>query len=151
MQNILEAKQIIGEAKNIYLLPSQGPEAIASTMALFYTLKDLGKNVNLILDSLPENLRFLAPSLDFISYPKNFVVSIPNNVAQVSQIYYEKNENINGFEILEEFRKQVVFPEKIQQYFDIILKVDWFCIDPPSKEIYEEIYKLFNIYSICFI
>ena len=91
MENIYEAKNLISDAKNIYLVTSQELEAITSTLALFYTLKDLGKNVNLIIDTLPENLKFLAPSLDFISYPKNFVVSIPNSVAQISQIYYEKN------------------------------------------------------------
>ncbi len=93
MQNITESKQIISDSKNIYLITSQEPEAITSTLALFYTLKDLGKNVNLIIDSLPENLKFLAPSLDFISYPKNFVISIPSAVAKVSQIYYEKNND----------------------------------------------------------
>lgn len=86
-----ETKQIISDSKNIYLITSEEPEAIASTLALFYTLKDLGKNVNLLLDVLPENLKFLSPSLDFISYPKNFVLSIPNSIAQISQIYYEKN------------------------------------------------------------
>jgi len=91
MENITETKQLISDSKNIYLITSQEPEAITSTLALFYTLKDLGKNVNLVIDALPENLKFLAPSLDFISYPKNFVVSIPNSVAQISQIYYEKD------------------------------------------------------------
>lgn len=91
MENITEAKQIIANSNNIYLITSEEPEAIASTLALFYTLKDLGKNVNLIINELPENLKFLSPSLDFISYPKNFVISIPSNVAQISQIYYEKN------------------------------------------------------------
>ena len=85
-------ENLISEAKNIYLITSQEPEAITSTLALFYTLKDLGKNVNLLLDTLPENLKFLSPNLDFISYPKNFVMSIPNSVAQISQIYYEKND-----------------------------------------------------------
>ncbi len=93
MENISEAKQIISEAKNIYLIPSKEPEAKALTLALFYTLKELGKNVNLIIENIPENLKFLSPSLDFISYPKNFVISIPNKVAQVSQIFYEKNED----------------------------------------------------------
>jgi len=92
-----EAKQIITEAKNIYLIPSEEPEAIALTLALFYTLKELGKNVNLIIDpltdGLPENLKFLTPSADFISSPKNFVISIPNKVAQISQISYEKNDD----------------------------------------------------------
>jgi nanoRNase/pAp phosphatase (c-di-AMP/oligoRNAs hydrolase) len=91
MENVLEAKNLISSSKNIYLVTSQEPEAIASTLALFYTLKDLGKNVNLIIDALPENLQFLAPSLDFISYPKNFVISVPDSVAKISQIYYEKN------------------------------------------------------------
>jgi len=93
MENIAESKQAIADSKSIYLIPSQEPEAITSTMALFYTLKELNKNVNLIIDTLPENLKFLAPSLDFISYPKNFVISVPNNVAQISQIYYEKNND----------------------------------------------------------
>jgi nanoRNase/pAp phosphatase (c-di-AMP/oligoRNAs hydrolase) len=90
-----EAKQLILDSKNIYLITSQGhegrPEAIACALALFYTLKDLGKNVNLLIDSLPESLKFLSPSLDFISYPKNFVLSIPDSVAKISQIHYEKN------------------------------------------------------------
>jgi nanoRNase/pAp phosphatase (c-di-AMP/oligoRNAs hydrolase) len=86
-----ESKNIINESKNIYLITSESPEAVTSTLALFYTLKQQGKNVNLVIDSLPENLKFLSPSLDFISYPKNFVISVPNNIAQVSQVYYEKN------------------------------------------------------------
>jgi len=104
-QSITEAKQLISDSKNIYLIPSQKPEAlgrstseaITSTLALFYTLKQQGKNVNLILDQqdggLPENLKFLSPSLDFIFFPKNFVISVPNSVAQISQIYYEKNDD----------------------------------------------------------
>ncbi|MCX6723911.1 MAG: hypothetical protein NT155_01905 [Candidatus Staskawiczbacteria bacterium] len=88
-----EVKQLIADSKNIYLIPSEEPEAVTSALALFYTLKDLAKNVNLVIENLPENLKFLSPSLDFISYPKNFVISVPNNVAQVSQIYYEKNND----------------------------------------------------------
>jgi len=88
-----EAGQLISEAKNIYIIPNPDnePDSAASALALFYTLKDLNKNVNLIIDGLPEKLKFLIPSADFISYPKNFVISIPNSVAEVSQIYYEKN------------------------------------------------------------
>ena len=88
-----EIKQTITDSKNIYLIPSKEPEAITATLALFYTLKELGKNVNLIIENPPENLKFLSPSLDFISYPKNFVISIPNKVALISQIFYEKNDD----------------------------------------------------------
>lgn len=88
-----EAKQLVVDAKNICIIPSEHePESLTAALALFYTLKELGKNVNLITKEFPEKLNFLVPSLDFISSPKNFVISIPRNVADVSQIYYEKNE-----------------------------------------------------------
>jgi hypothetical protein len=92
MENLIESKQIISEAKNVYLIPSNEPEALTATLALFYTLKELGKNVNLVIEKLPENLNFLTPPLDFISYPKNFVISVPNNIATVSQVFYEKTD-----------------------------------------------------------
>ncbi|OGZ71017.1 MAG: hypothetical protein A3F47_00540 [Candidatus Staskawiczbacteria bacterium RIFCSPHIGHO2_12_FULL_38_11] len=89
----IEAKQLISDAKNICIIPFEHePESLTAALALFYTLKELGKNVNLITEEFPEKLNFLVPSLDFISSPKNFVISIPRNIADVSQIYYEKNE-----------------------------------------------------------
>jgi len=88
-------EQTILESKNIYLIPGSNIEAISSTLALFYSLKETGKNVNIVLDSLPEELQFLSPTLDFVSYPKNFVISVPDAVAKISQIYYEKTpENL---------------------------------------------------------
>lgn len=95
MEELLEAKRIISEAKNICLIPSEtgGRESIACAMAFFYILKELGKNATLLMDELPERLKFLIPSLDFISLPKNLVISIPSAKAEVSQIYYEKNSD----------------------------------------------------------
>ena len=88
-----EVKKLIIEAKNICIIPSEHePESLPAMLALFYTLKDLGGNVNPIIQHFPEKFNFLIPSLDFISQPKNFVISIPRNVADVSQVYYEKNE-----------------------------------------------------------
>ncbi len=92
MEQIEESKNLINQSENIYLIPAENTEAISSALALFYTLKDLGKNVNIITENFPENLKFLLPDLNFISYPKNFVISIPNKVANVSQVFYEKNE-----------------------------------------------------------
>ena len=90
-----EAKKLILDAKNICIVPSgdREPESLSAALALFYTLKELRKNVNLIADDFPENLQFLVPSLDFISQPQSFVISIPRSAADVSQIYYEKNED----------------------------------------------------------
>ena len=94
MENTNEIKNIISEAKNICLIPSQTnePESLTSALALFYTLKELNKNVNLITDEFPEKLSFLIPSIDFITSPKNLVISVPQDKANVSQVYYEKNE-----------------------------------------------------------
>jgi len=90
-----EAKNLISQAKNIYLIPveSSNPEAITSALSLFYTLSEAGKNVNIITENFPEYLEFLTPSVDFISYPKNFIISIPSSLANISQIYYEKNDD----------------------------------------------------------
>ena len=98
-----DIKKLITEAKNICVIPSQGtslhpasqnsePESLTAALALFYTLKEMGKNVNLIAEEFPGTLQFLVPPLDYISSPKNFVISIPKNVAEISQIYYEKHE-----------------------------------------------------------
>lgn len=89
-----EIKKLISEAKNIYIIPSANTqEAVPNALALFYTLKEMGKNVNLLEDNFPEKFMYLVPSLDFISYPRNFVLSVPADVANVSQIYYEKNND----------------------------------------------------------
>ena len=88
-------QKIITEAKNICIIPSHTnePESLPAALALFYTLKDLGKNVNLINESFPEKLQFLIPSLDFLSQPKNFLFSFPRSVAVFSQIFFKKNKN----------------------------------------------------------
>ncbi len=90
-----QIKNLIGEAQNICIIPEENPnhEAIISAVALFYTLRNLGKNVNLIIENFPKNLKSLTPSLDFVSYPKNFVISVPNQKADISQVYYEKDND----------------------------------------------------------
>ena len=112
-----EAKQLISDSKNIYIVPDQGAgkEAQTSALALFYTLKEIGKNVNLSISELPENLKFLIPSLDFISYPKNFVVSIPSKIADVSQIYYDKDEQ--GLKVHLTIDKGIIKKEDISFYY----------------------------------
>ena len=117
MTDLEQIKQLIGEAKNIYIIPSQNnePESITGALALFYTLKELNKNVNLIIEQLPEKLKFLVPSLDFISYPKNLVISIPRKMTDVSQIYYEKNDE--ALKIHLTLEKGSIKKENISFYF----------------------------------
>ncbi len=88
-----EAKNLSDKAQNIYILPAESPEGLVNALALFYTLKEEGKNVNLLAEDLPEKLKFLTPPLSHISHPKDFVISFPNNKADISQIRYEKDQN----------------------------------------------------------
>lgn len=92
-EEILKAKQLISEAKNVYIILNDlnEPEDAASALALFFSLKKIDKNVNLIAEDIPEKIKFLLPSADFVSLPKNFVLSIPKSAANISQVYYENN------------------------------------------------------------
>src|SRR5579863_3886819 len=112
-----EIKNLITSAKNICVIPSQTnePESLTSALALFYTLREMGKNVNLIMPSLPENLGFLTPSIDYISQPKNLVISVPRNVAEVSQVYYENSEE--ALKIHLTIEKGAIKKENISMYF----------------------------------
>ncbi len=93
MNSPKEAKILIDNSQNIYILPSTPTlESLVNALALFYTLKESGKNVNLAIEELPERLKFLTPALEHISYPKDFVVSFPNDKANISQIRYEKDQ-----------------------------------------------------------
>lgn len=94
MSLLQEAKTLINNSQNIYILPSTlSLEGLINAMALFYTLKESGKNVNLAIEELPDKIKFLTPTLEYISYPKDFVVSFPNNKVTISQIKYEKDSN----------------------------------------------------------
>jgi len=94
MKNYEEAEKTIKKSQNIWIFVSENlPDSIPASLALFYTLKKLSKNVNLFLENFPKNIEFLIPSLDFIDYPGEFIISIKNSDEDISQLYYEKNEN----------------------------------------------------------
>lgn len=86
-------KQLIATAKNVALVPSTEPEALACALALFYSIQESGRHATVLIDAIPEKLRFLIPSLSSISVPKNFVISIPRATADISQIHYEKTDS----------------------------------------------------------
>lgn len=100
-----QAHRMIQEANHIYIISQESHEAQCVAMALFYILKESNKNANFVASTIPENLKFLAPSLDFISYPKNFVISIPTNVADISKVYFEKNTEALKIHLLLEHGK----------------------------------------------
>ena len=93
MEDAHEIKNIISHSQNILIsFPKDKEEPAACALALFYTLKELDKNVNLATEELPEKLKFLTPSLEYISYPKEITISLPKERAEVSQIRYDNTE-----------------------------------------------------------
>lgn len=94
MEDASQAVQLIRDAKNVCIIPAptNEPDSLSAALALFYTLRELQKNVNLIADHIPQKLQYLVPSLEHVMQPKHFIISIPRSSADVSQIYYEKNE-----------------------------------------------------------
>ena len=88
-----DLKSLIEKSQNISIICSQERiESIACALALFYTLKELKRNVNLEIKEIPEALKLLTPSLEHISCPKDFSISIPKSTANISQISYEKTD-----------------------------------------------------------
>ena len=91
MEALNKAKNLIEKCRDILIFPSPEPQgdSLGSALALFYTLKKLGKNVNVKIGDVPEKFNFLtnhyqAPSGDFI-------ISINTEGKEVSKMRYEKN------------------------------------------------------------
>ena len=63
METLDKAKNLIEKSQNILIFPSPDPQgdSLSSALALFYTLKKLGKNVNVNTGDVPEKFRFLNP------------------------------------------------------------------------------------------
>jgi len=86
-----QAKNIIERFQNILIIPSlDSPgDGLGSGLALFFTLKKLGKNVNIAKQEIPERLRFLT-ELDN-GPDKDFVISVDTTKGNISKMRYEKD------------------------------------------------------------
>lgn len=87
-----QSKNLILASQNILLAPSANStgDGLCSALALFFTLKKLGKNVNIAVEEIPEKFRFL---FDLNSQPnKDFIISIDASEKDIAKMRYEKNE-----------------------------------------------------------
>lgn len=93
MDSVNLAKNLIEKSRDILILPSKELQGdnLGATLALFYTLKKLGKNVNMNIGDVPEKFQFLTGSLPVDS--GNFAISINTEGKEISQMRYEKNCN----------------------------------------------------------
>ncbi|NKQ39176.1 MAG: hypothetical protein HF967_06885 [Methanosarcinales archaeon] len=82
------AQKLIQKTKDIFIIPSKigEEESISNALALFYSLKKIGKNVNLLVDKIPSKIKFLT-SL----FQQEIVVSIDMNMKEISEMRYEKD------------------------------------------------------------
>lgn len=91
MEYLVQAQKLIENSQNIILLPSaeaQG-DSFGAAIALFFTLKKLGKNVNLLPDAIPEKFQFLTSHEEPL---KDFIISIDISENEIAKLRYEKNE-----------------------------------------------------------
>ncbi len=112
MENLERAKQLIEQAQNIAILPSpdlQG-DSFPASLALFYSLKKIAKNVNLLVSSYPQKYDFLVqPGLQLEG--ADFLISIKEKGLNLSQLSYQKTAD--GLELFLKTKGQELKPENI--------------------------------------
>jgi len=94
MEEIEKAKKLIQEKENILIVPSYPlkGDSVGSSFALFFTLKKLKKNVNIVFPSkLPEECRFFKDYLD--EFSKELIISITDSENVIEEIKYEKDSH----------------------------------------------------------
>ncbi len=81
------AKKLIKESRDIFIIPSKTKqeESMSDALALFYSLKKIGKNVNLLANEIPLKIKFLT-----CLSQQQLIVSINTKMREVSEIRYEK-------------------------------------------------------------
>ncbi len=93
MPEIQKAKQIIDHHEDITILAS--PEFVfdsfPAALALCYSLKKLGKNVNLINQEFPEKYNFLVKE-KLQPSQADFLITVKENGSQISQVAYERTD-----------------------------------------------------------
>lgn len=100
MDNLKKTRKIIEKHQNINILPNPelSKDSFPAALALFYSLKKLGKNVNLLTKKNSEIFDFLVNEKLVSSQEANFRISIREVGVKLSDLFYEKTTSgINLF------------------------------------------------------
>ncbi len=95
MEDFLRAKNLIINSQNILInLPQEmDGDDFGGSLALFYTLKKIGKKANFISPRFPEKLKFLVNENLLENESQNSVViSVNTKRGKINKIYYEKDD-----------------------------------------------------------
>lgn len=92
MEALNQAKNLIEKSQSIsiVLAPELQGDNLGSALALLFTLKKIGKNVNVVGGEIPEKFQFLTGLSP--DHPQDFVISVKTDEKDVSRLRYEKNE-----------------------------------------------------------
>lgn len=95
MEEIKKIKKVVEKSQAISLFPSPDfrKDSFPASLALFYSLKKLGKNVNLLSRDYPKRFSFLIKKEE-VNFPEaDFLISIKQVNTKISQLFYEKRED----------------------------------------------------------
>jgi len=91
MEEFSQAENLIQRSHSILILPPReiDGDTLASSLALFSTLKKIGKNVNVLTGEIPDKFKFLDGWQSRTA--ENFVISINTTGKEISKMRYERN------------------------------------------------------------
>lgn len=91
-ETISRVKRYIGQYQNIQIAFAQErqEDGFPAALALFYTLKDLGKNATLLNRPLPEKYQFLIQAEKMSPVQSNFLIAIKEDNAKIDELSYKK-------------------------------------------------------------
>ncbi len=94
MENIRKIKKYIEKYQNIHLLmsPDLKKDSCPACLALFYSLKNLGKNATLLNKTCSEKYRFLVEKEKTHPQQADFLISIKEAGTKLSKLFYEKTD-----------------------------------------------------------
>lgn len=147
-----QALSLIKQGKKILIIPSApvDGDSIGSTLALYYALKKIGKEVTAVCtETIPEVYRFL-PSLDFMikdaAFPQEFVITIDSKNIAVADVRHEITPDKVNIVVMPKsgsITKELVSFHRGNPPFDLIIMVDGGGIEQ-FKTVYEANIELFQ-------
>lgn len=107
MENTIQVKKALLEAKNVLILTEEGAkeDILGAALALFFALKNLGKNINIpSIEEIPNQFAFAAKNVE----QKSFLISLEKDI---SQVYYEKDKK--GIKLYLTPKNDEIYPENL--------------------------------------
>ncbi len=110
-QKTEEIKQALANYNSVHILPSPDfhQDCFPAALAVFYSLKKAGKNVNLITKDHPEKYRHLINGSQHAK--SDFVICVKESSAKLGEIIYEKTDQ--GVNLILKTKEGEIKPEDV--------------------------------------